>query len=144
MNENAKTCIVMDFKKKTEQYFHEIRGLSPKDIENIVLSHLQNMIERDALNADILNIAIVGTRCRGIEKKDSDLDVVAELSSDCREDDLFNIFNGEKLYIEGIDVDINPITIQKTGSLDTYLPEAEKYLEKTYEQKFNTKKQTKY
>lgn len=69
--------------------------------------------------------------------------MVAELSSDCREDDLFNIFNGEKLYIEGIDVDINPITIQKTGSLDTYLPEAEKYLEKTYEQKFNTKKQTK-
>lgn len=70
MNENAKTCIVMDFKKKTEQYFHEISGLSPKDIENIVLSHLQNTIERYALNADILNIAIVGTRCRGIEKKD--------------------------------------------------------------------------
>lgn len=132
MIENTKNSIIRAFKMKTEQQFHKIGGMCSREIENIVLSHIEDMIEKYALDAEVLNLAIVGTRCRGLEKEDSDLDIVVELFSDHREDDLFCIFNEDKLYIEKIEVDINPITMQKTGSLDAYLLRAEDYLEKTY------------
>ena len=43
--------------------------------------------------------------------------------------DLFNAFNEDGLHIGEVKVDINPITAQRTGTLETYLPQAEKYLE---------------
>lgn len=46
-----------------------------------------------------------------------------------REDDLFNAFNEDGLHIGEVKVDINPITAQRTGTLETYLPQAEEYLE---------------
>ena len=64
-----------------------------------------------------------------MEKDSSDLDVVVELSTNEREDNLFNAFNEDGLHIGEVKVDINPITAQRTGTLETYLPQAEKYLE---------------
>lgn len=64
-----------------------------------------------------------------MEKDSSDLDVVVELSTNEREDDLFNAFNEDGLHIGEVKVDINPITAQRTGTLETYLPQAEEYLE---------------
>lgn len=61
--------------------------------------------------------------------KDSDLDVVVELSTAEREDDLFNAFNEDGLHIGEVKVDINPITAQRTGTLESYLPQMEEYLE---------------
>lgn len=37
----------------------------------------------------------MGSRCRGLEQKGSDLDVVVELSTSEREDVLFDTFNGD-------------------------------------------------
>lgn len=46
-----------------------------------------------------------------------------------REDDLFNAFNNDDgMYIGDVKVDINPITSQKTGTLESYLPQVEEYL----------------
>lgn len=70
-----------------------------------------------ALMHKIVDAAVVGSRCRGLEREGSDLDVVVELSTNEREDDLFNTFNEDGLHIGGIKVDINPITEQRTGSL---------------------------
>ena len=74
-------------------------------------------------------MAVVGSRCRGLEQEGSDLDVVVELSTSEREDVLFDTFNGDALHIGGVKVDINPITAQRTGTLETYLPQVEDYLE---------------
>ncbi len=52
-----------------------------------------------------------------------------ELSTDEKEDVLFFLFNEDGLHIGEVVVDINPITAQKTGTLETYLPQAEEYLE---------------
>lgn len=41
-----------------------------------------------------------------MEREGSDLDVVVELSTNEREDDLFNTFNEDGLHIGGIKVDI--------------------------------------
>ena len=63
-----------------------------------------------------------------MEGKNSDLDVVVQLSGNEREDDLFNLLHEDKFRIGGVVVDINPITEYKTGTLEEYLPGVEKYL----------------
>ncbi len=80
------------------------------------------------VSAEMIDAAITGSRCRDLEREGSDLDVAVELSTNEREDVLFDILNENGLYIGGVKVDINPITAQKTGSLETYLPQAEDYL----------------
>ena len=64
-----------------------------------------------------------------MERDSSDLDVVAEFSTNEREDDLYNAFNEDGLHIGDVKVDINPITAQRTGKLENYLPQTESYLE---------------
>lgn len=86
-------------------------------------------LEEYGIDAEIVDVAVVGSRCRGLEREGSDLDVVVELSTNEREDFLFDTFNENGLHIGGIKVDINPITAQRTGTLETYLPQVEDYLE---------------
>jgi putative nucleotidyltransferase domain protein (fragment) len=75
-----------------------------------------------------VDVVVSGSRCRGLEKAGSDLDVVVEYKGREHEDDLFNAFNEDGLMIGGVKVDINPITEGKTGTLATYLPGVESYL----------------
>ena len=42
---------------------------------------------------------------------------------------MFTLFNEGSLHIGEVAVDINPITEQRTGTLETYLLQAEEYLE---------------
>ena len=58
------------------------------------------------------------SRCRGLEGSHSDLDVVVELSGNEREDDLFDLLHEDDFSIGGVKVDINPITKNKTGTLE--------------------------
>lgn len=93
------------------------------------------IIEND-LDAQVENVILSGSRCRGIEKFGSDLDVVVDYKGNIREDDFFNILHEDGFAIAGIEVDINPITEDKTGSLAEYLESAEQYLkEKAQERK---------
>lgn len=117
------------FKAKTEELFHSISDMNPSEIEETVKCHVQEKIDESGMDAVIVNVALAGSRCRGLEKNGSDLDVVVELVTDEREDDLFRIFNGDGLHIGEVAVDINPITAQRTGTLETYLPQVEEYLE---------------
>ena len=127
--ENTQSSVMADFKAKTDELFHEISEMNPAEIEETVKVHVQAKIDEYGIDAQIVDAAVVGSRCRGLEHEGSDLDVVVELSTNEREDDLFNTFNEDGLHIGGIKVDINPITEQRTGSLETYLPQVEDYLE---------------
>ena len=62
------------------------------------------------------------------------MDVVVEYTGSTREDDLFNMLHEDSIYIAGIQVDINPITEGRTGTLETYLPEVETYLQEKAQQ----------
>ena len=122
--------VVENFKAKTNELFHEISEMNPAEIEETVKRHVQAKIDEYVIQAEIIDVAVVGSRCRGLERESSDLDVAVELSTNEREDDLFNAFNNcDGIHIGGIKVDINPITAQRTGTLETYLPQVEDYLE---------------
>ncbi len=129
--------IVENFKEKTNELFHEIcissagaeLFMNPSEIEDTVKCHVQAKIDDYAIVATVVDVAVSGSRCRGLERNGSDLDVVVELSTNEREDDLFNAFNNDDgMYIGDVKVDINPITPQQTGTLESYLPQVEEYL----------------
>ena len=127
--ENTTSNIIEVFRAKTNEMFHDISEMNPAEIEETIKCHVQAKIDEYDIDATIIDAVVVGSRCRGLEKDSSDLDVVVELSTNEREDDLFNAFNEDGLHIGEVKVDINPITAQRTGTLETYLPQAEKYLE---------------
>lgn len=102
------------FSAVTEQYYHD--------------EFLQGEVYAGS-EAEIVDVVVFGSRCRGIEQENSDLDVVVEYTDSTREDDLFNMLHEDCIYIAGIQVDINPITEGRTGTLETYLPEVETYLQ---------------
>ena len=103
--------------------------MNPAEIEETVKCHVQAQLDESGIDAVIVDAAVAGSRCRGLEQEGSDLDVVVELSTNEREDALFDMLNENGLHIGGVKVDINPITAQRTGSLETYLPQVEDYLE---------------
>ena len=127
--DNPASSIIADFRAKTNELFHDISEMNPAEIEETIKCHVQAKIDEYDIDATIIDAVVVGSRCRGLEKDSSDLDVVVELSTNEREDDLFNAFNEDGLHIGEVKVDINPITAQRTGTLETYLPQAEEYLE---------------
>lgn len=115
----------LDF-KKTVQNNSTIQGLedyTEQDIKDLVSDYIQNL----DTNVQIKGIAINGSRARGDSQVTSDLDVVVEYDGDMSEDALFNILNEEPLTIEGIQVDINPITASKSGTLEQYMQKSKEY-----------------
>ena len=126
--------VVADFRARTEELFHSLDGQSAEDIEKTVYAYVQSQIDEYGLDAEIVDVVVSGSRCRGIEKENSDLDVVVEYTGSTREDDFFNMLHEDSIYIAGIQVDINPITEGRTGTLETYLPEVETYLQEKAQQ----------
>lgn len=86
-------------------------------------------IRDNGLDAEIIYVAVTGTRSRGIENKNSDIDVAVEYKGSIREDDFFDMLHEDGMTIAGIKLDINPITEGKTGTMENYLPAVEKHLE---------------
>lgn len=128
--------VISDFRKKTTEQFHPVDGISAGEIEEMVVYYVQAKIIENDLDAQVENVILSGSRCRGIEKSGSDLDVVVDYKGTIREDDFFSILHEDGFTIAGIAVDLNPITEDKTGPLAEYLESAEKYLkEKAQERK---------
>lgn len=122
--------IADNYRSKTSEMFSPIYGIAAPEIEDIAREHIEQIIFEEGLGEDIeiVDLALHGSRSRGLEHKESDIDIVVELDSDWSEDALFNLIAEEPLLIGGIPVDINPITAHKSGSLDDYLARAEDYL----------------
>ncbi len=97
------------FKEKTEKFFKPIDRMSASDIEELVTSMSSKLFEEAGYDVRIMDVAICGSRCRGIENDSSDLDVVLEYVGTEREDDVFNLLHEKLLTIGDVEVDINPI-----------------------------------
>lgn len=124
----GKQDVISLFKEKTNELFHSIDGLSPSEIEQIVREYAESIFAENEISAEIVGIAVSGSRCRALEHNGSDLDVVIEVQSDTKETALFNLLNEHAFEIGGVRVDINPIKADETGTLSEYLPTVEKYL----------------
>ena len=109
-----------------------LNGKSQAEIEETVLCYAQAQIEDAGLEGEVELLAarVYGSRTReGLYRENSDIDVVISYIGDIREDSFFDILNEGGLKIAGLPVDMNPISIEKTGTLGQYLENAEKYLD---------------
>lgn len=128
IKEAYKPNAVEIFKQKTQEYFHPINDMTIEDIETTAYAYVQAILDDVCPGAKVLDVALSGSRCRGLEQDNSDIDVVVEYEGDIKEDVLFNYVHDENFSLCGLNLDINPITESKTGTLETYLPTVEKYL----------------
>ena len=112
---------------------NHIQGLedyTKPQIKNITTNYIKNALGYANVQADIVGMEIIGSRNRKTARLDSDLDIVVELKGDnLREDDLFNLLNDndEHLEINGIKVDINPIIVEKSGTLKEFMKRSNEY-----------------
>ena len=122
--------IISEFRAKTEELFDPkpLDGMSPATIEEAVREKVLQIAEDYGLDVTVEDVIVSGSRCRGLEKAESDLDVVVSFSGNEREDDFFNILHDEKIYFGSVELDINPISMAQTGTLAQYLPGVEDYL----------------
>ena len=104
--------VIEDFREQTEEHFHPVDGMNTGEIEEMVSYYVQAKIIENKLDVKVENVILSGSRCRGIEKIGSDLDVVVDYKGTIREDDFFNILHEEGFAIAGAE----------------YLESAEQYL----------------
>ena len=109
-----------------------LNSQSRAGIEETVLCYAQAQIDEMGLSEEVelLGARVYGSRTReGLYHEASDIDVVVSYSGNLKEDAFFSALHEDGLKIAGIPVDINPISTEKTGTLEEYLENAEKYLD---------------
>ena len=97
------------------------------EIINLIEEHIVDIIENENIDIEIIGIELHGSRLRGTYRENSDLDAVVEYRGNFKEDSLFNILNEDPLFIESIQVDINPIRKEETGTLKDYMIKSKQY-----------------
>ena len=113
-----------------------LNGYSRKDVEEMVLFAAQAELEEMELtdSVTLLGARVYGSRTRdGLFEETSDIDVVLSFDAPngvLYEDTFFNAINGNHLEIGGLSVDVNPISLQETGTLEDYMTRAEAYLDR--------------
>ena len=95
------------------------------ELENVVAYNVSEVLEDNDIiyNDEIEYLCIYahGSRVFGNPRKNSDIDFVLFYKGSIREDDLFNIFADENIYIEHIKCDFNPIEIDDKSDIEYYI-----------------------
>lgn len=124
---------INQFKQKTTECFHDINRVDAIMAEALIREWIDKYIDINKLNIKVEDVVIYGSRCRGVERDTSDLDVILYYSGNEREDDVFNALHDfyEPLNIDGIPIDINPKNKSEGVSLSSYLEDCEVFLSKS-------------
>ena len=73
----------------------------------------------DGYDLEIVEIWLNGSRARGTNQDDSDLDAMMFYKGKEREDDVFNALHDEdELEIDGIKVDVNPVRVRNSEDIN--------------------------
>lgn len=101
------------------------------EIAEAIRADLELICREYEIPVTLKNIVVYGSRSKGYEHEGSDLDILVEYEGDFREDELFALFHDseEPLQYHGIPVDVNPIRAEESGTIRTYLPAADAFLE---------------
>ena len=97
-----------------------------KEIESLIEEDIQNIFHDLVPEPYIGGISVYGN-----PDKDEHIKILVQYGTEnyegeWREDDLFNVIADEHLQINGIPVDVNPITPEKSGTIKEYLERLER------------------
>lgn len=119
----------LDNLQKSNNNIEKHFGDTAQNITQNIKSNILNILEENGLDKSEFNfedVRIYGSYSTGSNKETSDLDVIVQYSGSMREDDAFNMLNDEKLTIEDVngrtvEIDINPINVEQSGTVDENL-----------------------
>jgi predicted nucleotidyltransferase len=140
--DNLKNKMVLNRAKKLlKESIKLVEGVQPtviqglenyteQEICDIVYEYVNNTLEYcKPDDFRITGMRIIGSRTTGTARVDSDLDILLEYTGSIKEDTLFNILNDDGgLDIEGITIDINPITPGKSGTIQQFIERNKDYV----------------
>lgn len=104
-----------------------LEGYTRLEIKDIVKLEVEQTLSDADIDAEIVGMEIHGSRSRGDARPDSDLDIVLEYKGDAKEYAMFNAINETPIEIDGIQVDVNPIRKEETGTLPDYMKKSRSY-----------------
>ncbi len=122
--EKSSDEISESFTIKGEKYsFSDAEALLKEDIAAIFEELDSSEIEQ--------NLTLNGVKIYGNPEKDGKIKILVEFDSKnpenkWREDSLFNAIADENITFNGIEVDVNPITPEKSGTIEEYLSRLER------------------
>lgn len=109
----------------------QLQGMSYNvaEAEDYIGRVVRNILDENGYNdVEIVGTKVIGSRVNGNAREDSDLDAIVEFKGNAREDSLFNLFAGENIELDGVKVDINPITEGKSGTIEQFMRRSDEYL----------------
>ena len=122
-------AVISAFKDKTKEEFHELGGMGPEAIETYVKDLVQEVAKEYNLSVNVEDVAVIGSRCRGIESEGENLEVAVYYSGSEPENVLDStLHESGNIIMGGVSLDIKPVSKELTGSLAEYLKEEETML----------------
>lgn len=117
-----------DVKIMLDKSMEHTNGMLISEIEEDVLCYAQAMIDEEGItDVQIKRVQVYGSRIRGDEDANSDIDILLEYAGDISESSFFNLLHSDEFFIKGMLVDINPITPEKFGTIEEYLERNSSY-----------------
>lgn len=124
----TKEDVIDAYKAKTMEVFHELDGENAESIEKMVKAKAQDMMETMGIDAQVIDAVLVGSRSRGVEHGDSDVEVVVDIKGEVPEEEIKGLLNGENIEVAGQSVLLEPIINDKPMNLASYLNNEESKL----------------
>lgn len=110
----------------------EIQGLelyTYDEVVDLIRDFIESTLRENGYSRrdiSINDIRLHGSRLRNQAREDSDLDAAVEYTGDIREDDLFDMLHEDPLYIDDVEVDVNPINSDDTD-IEDYMKQSAEY-----------------
>lgn len=123
--------IILNFTAKTEDLFDcsKVDGMDVSEIESDVWGVSLFAIASRDLDATIGNVLIIGSRARGFEREDSDLDVLICYSGGASEEEVASALKDEEMTsIGGVRLDLIPVNATGNQSIALRLINEERRL----------------
>ena len=120
-------------KEQKEQKLKGLNNVTTTDIIDYIEPIINEMISDNNLNIKVKDYYVHGSRVFGNPRQDSDIDVVLYYEGNIKEDALFNILHDDDEYkdqfiYDDIEIDVNPIRDEETGSLQKYIEKDKNYV----------------
>ena len=106
----------MVYKEGNYSFIAGLTNYTDEEIVTDLKSHIDEMLsEGVGDDFEITTLGVIGSRAKGDDS--SDLDVVIEYKGDYREDDVFEALNSDSLFIDDIEVDFIPFSVNKGNEI---------------------------
>ena len=109
----------------------QLQGMSYNvaEAEDMLGRMVRNILDENGYeDVEVVGVKVIGSRVNGNAREDSDLDCLIEFKGNAREDSLFNLFEEQGIELDGVKVDINPITEGKSGTIEQFMRRSDEYL----------------